>query len=182
MRELTKSVMSYTWAMSVFGVQQMVSLFIPRQGRSMADSVDAINNVTGAATEQLGETMQSTFRAGDQLQRGVVDLMFGAMMMGAWCPDRWTRNGRDAAAAGTNGGAGARPAGPPPGTYPGTAGTPPPSPQPPRNGKPPVGPAPRGAPSWSWGPPKGAEPAAPPAPPPPPMPVTGQATGWGPMP
>ena len=29
MRELTKSVMSYTWAMSLFGVQQMVNALRP---------------------------------------------------------------------------------------------------------------------------------------------------------
>ena len=41
MREFTKSLMSYTWAMSLFGVQQVVNVLTPKgqnqQQRSLAD-------------------------------------------------------------------------------------------------------------------------------------------------
>ena len=185
MRDLTRSVMSCTWAMSVFGVQQIVNLFIPRDEKSMCNSAQAVDQVTEAAAGQLSDTMKAAFRAGDQFQRGVVDVMFGAMMMGAWSPERWMRG-----CGGGNGGPppGASPPGPPPGSYPSTAGSSPGNEKSAATG--PQGPA-----SWSWGPPRGGpqqsvgpRPAAPRAsqnpskPGPLPAVDAGQALGWGPMP
>jgi hypothetical protein len=87
-REFTKSMMSYGWAMSVFGVQQMLNLFSMQPGRQGGKATDAFNNVTECTAEQLGDTMRSTFRAGDTLQRGMVNMMFGMLMpwmMGSDC-------------------------------------------------------------------------------------------------
>jgi hypothetical protein len=76
MREFTKSMMSYTWAMSVFGVQQMVNVFRPSQ------ATESFDNVTEATRDELGDGWRAAFRAGDNLQRGMVDLAFGMFGLG----------------------------------------------------------------------------------------------------
>jgi hypothetical protein len=87
MRELTKSMLSYTWAMSMFGMRQVGALLQPQTWESAAASFDAVNRCTD---DNLGPLTRSTFRAGDTLQRGVVDLMFRFLNPGAgrggWSP------------------------------------------------------------------------------------------------
>ena len=76
MREFTKSMMSYTWAMSLFGVQQMFNAFRPSK------AAESFDNVTEATREEFGEALKATFRAGDNLQQGVVDLTFSVFTLG----------------------------------------------------------------------------------------------------
>jgi hypothetical protein len=76
MREFTKSMTSYTWAMSLFGLQQMVNVFRPSQ------ATQSFNHVTKATEEQFGDALKATFRAGDNLQRGLVDMTFGVLTLG----------------------------------------------------------------------------------------------------
>jgi hypothetical protein len=76
MREFTKSMMSYTWAMSLFGVQQMVNVFRPSK------AVESFDHVTEATEEQFGDALKAAFRAGDNVQRGMVDLTFGVFTFG----------------------------------------------------------------------------------------------------
>lgn len=76
MREFTKSMTSYTWAMSLFGLQQMVNVFRP------AKATESFNNVTKATQDQFGDALKATFRAGDNLQKGFVDVTFGLLTLG----------------------------------------------------------------------------------------------------
>ena len=76
MREFTKSMTSYTWAMSLFGLQQMINVLRP--GRA----TESFNNVTKATEDEFGDAFKATFRAGDNLQRGLVDLTFGVLTLG----------------------------------------------------------------------------------------------------
>ena len=76
MREFTKSMTSYTWAMSMFGLQQMVNIFRPGK------ATESFNNVTKAAEEEFDDAMKATFRAGDNLQKGLVDMTFGVLTLG----------------------------------------------------------------------------------------------------
>ena len=89
MREFTKSLFSFSWAMSLFGVQQTTNLMSPDK------AVKAFESVTEATQTQLGEAMKSTFSAGDKLQRGAVDLMLGPFTGEALNPGRWTRMASD---------------------------------------------------------------------------------------
>jgi hypothetical protein len=96
-RELTKSMMSYTWAISVFGVQQMVNLIAPGQGGDQnGKTSEALNNVTQATADTFDNTLKAAFRAGDNFQSGMVDLMFGGLLSGGCEPSRWMRMGADA--------------------------------------------------------------------------------------
>ena len=82
MREFTKSVLSYTWATSVFGVQQMLNLVTPQGSRPRHPATEAFNNVTKETTEELGDALRATYRLGDNLQRGMVDVLFSVATLG----------------------------------------------------------------------------------------------------
>lgn len=76
MREFTKSMTSYTWAMSLFGLQQMLNVFNPTK------ATESFNNVTKATEDQFGGALKATFRAGDNLQKGLVDVTCGVLTLG----------------------------------------------------------------------------------------------------
>jgi len=70
MRDLTRSVASFTWAMSLFGVEQMANLMSPRRA---ADAFGAVARSAGGA---LGPGLRSAFETGDRLQRAMLDASF----------------------------------------------------------------------------------------------------------
>ena len=84
MRDFTKSMFSFSWAMSLFSVQQMANLFMMGQapGRPRGKAAEAFDCVTRATEEQLGDALRETFKAGDKIQRGMLDMMFGAWLTG----------------------------------------------------------------------------------------------------
>jgi hypothetical protein len=90
MRELTKSMTSFSWAMSLFGLRQMATMLDPRSWGSTSSTFQAVTRCT---EDQLGPTTQSLFRAGDNLQRGLVDLMFNLFTFGAWGSNRGQEGG-----------------------------------------------------------------------------------------
>lgn len=83
MRELTKSMASFSWALSLFGLEQMSKLLTPGAESNSRPSLDTVTQLT---ERQLGSTMRSAFRTGDSLQRGMIDLMFGFLNPNAWIP------------------------------------------------------------------------------------------------
>jgi hypothetical protein len=91
MRELTKSIFSFSWAMSLFGIQQTTNLTAPQR------AAQAFNAVTEATEEQFSDAIKSTFHAGDKLQQSAVDLTLG--MIGGDVPNanQWVRTASDAA-------------------------------------------------------------------------------------
>jgi len=96
MREFTKSMMSYSWALSVFGVQQVINLFKPGQGQDQTVKArQAFDRITDATNETFDQTLRQMFGTGDKLQQGVVDVMFG-FTGGGLDPDRWIRMGNNA--------------------------------------------------------------------------------------
>jgi hypothetical protein len=69
-RELTKSMLSFSWAMSMFGLKQMANALTP------SNAVASFEALTRCTEDQLGPTARAAFRACDNLQRGLVDLTF----------------------------------------------------------------------------------------------------------
>ena len=97
MRELTKSMLSFSWALPLFGMKQMMEITLPRDAsRPFGRATDSFEAVTQAARGQLGSTWDSAFRAGDQLQRGLVDLMFSFFSLDALNPNRMMQMSSDA--------------------------------------------------------------------------------------
>jgi hypothetical protein len=90
MRELTKSIFSFSWAMSLFGIQQSTNLASPEK------AAKALNSVTGATEDQLTDLLKTTFKAGDKLQRSAVDLTLGMVTGESLNPNKWIRMASDA--------------------------------------------------------------------------------------
>jgi hypothetical protein len=96
MRDLTKSMLSLSWALPLFGMKQMMDMAAPRDpSRPFGRVTDSFEAVTRTAQDQLGGAWNSAFRAGDQLQRGMVDLMFSFFSPDAWNPNRMMRTTSD---------------------------------------------------------------------------------------
>lgn len=96
MRELTKSILSFSWAMPLYGMRQMLNLSFPRDmSRPFDQAAEGFESVTEAARDQMGATIKGLFDAGDRIQRGMVDLMFSFIPSGALDPNAWARTGAD---------------------------------------------------------------------------------------
>jgi len=91
MREFNKSIFSFSWAMSLFGIQQTTNLMSPEK------AAKAFNSVTEATEAQLTDVMRTTFSAGDKLQRSAVDMTLGMFTGEALNPNKWMRMASDAA-------------------------------------------------------------------------------------
>jgi hypothetical protein len=71
MRELTKSTLSFQWAMSLLGVEQLANILLPQGSDKATATFDAVTQAAGA---QLSEIMQGLFLLGDSLQRDTTDV------------------------------------------------------------------------------------------------------------
>jgi hypothetical protein len=83
MRELIKSMLSFSWGMSLFGVKQFGNLLTsadPNQPQNKATA--AFDTVTHATAEQFDGVLREVFQSGDRWQRGILDMMFGSLPPG----------------------------------------------------------------------------------------------------
>lgn len=83
MRELSKSLFSLSWALPLFGLQQMANFNDPDRAASSMDAV------TRSAADQMGSGVRSLFRSGDELGRGAVEASFALFDGRAFDPRRW---------------------------------------------------------------------------------------------
>lgn len=83
MREFTKSVVSYTWSSSLFGLQQMASFLTPQGWLKTDPRANSLHRVAEATKKEMGSVAASTFRVGDNLQRGSIDMMFYLFSLGS---------------------------------------------------------------------------------------------------
>ena len=90
MRDLARSMIRFSWAMSMLGARQAANLMTPREGWDRStQSFDAVSHV---AADQMGETMRSFFKAGDRFQSGMVDTA-ARFFRGDWSEPGQTMNG-----------------------------------------------------------------------------------------
>lgn len=83
MRELTRSMIRFSWVMPLLGMDQVVSLVIPGKGRGALDSATAtLDALAEVASQQMGPRLRELYEQGDELQRRVVHGMFGMLGMG----------------------------------------------------------------------------------------------------
>ena len=76
MGNLAKSILSFSWAMSLFGARQAANALAPDK------AAKSLNHITEAATEELGEALTAAFDVGDKVQKGLVDLTASALKAG----------------------------------------------------------------------------------------------------
>ena len=88
-RDLTKSMLSFSWALSLFGAQQVTNLLTPQSPSQPTHKVKAaFDTVTQATEEQFGDAIKGAFKVGDQLQKGMVDLAFSFFTLEVLNPSR----------------------------------------------------------------------------------------------
>jgi hypothetical protein len=88
-RDLTKSMLSFSWAMSLFSMEQLANTLTPqRPDQPTHKAATAFNAVTHATEEQLSSVLKGVFKAGDQLQKGTIDLMFSFLSLEAFNPSQ----------------------------------------------------------------------------------------------
>ena len=91
-RDLTRSMLSFSWAMSLFGVEQLVNTLTPQSpSQPTHKATAAFQAVTQAAEAQLGGALRGAFQTGDQLQKGLVDIMFSFLSLEALNPSQMMR-------------------------------------------------------------------------------------------
>jgi hypothetical protein len=88
MRELTKSMLSFSWAFSLLGIKQAVSLVTP--GSRSPGTGNILDPVTESAVAQLDESLKGIFRSGDNIQSKMVDMMLGMANPANWNVPRWS--------------------------------------------------------------------------------------------
>src|SRR5215472_2124683 len=72
MRELAKSAFSFSWALSLLSLEQVVNLVRP--GQKPKD--DVFDPITQAAVNQLDDSLKDMYRFGDNVQKRMVDAAF----------------------------------------------------------------------------------------------------------
>jgi len=88
MRDMAKSVLSFSLGAVFFGAKQLVNVF-------QKASTSACGGATGASSPVAGDFFDRTFRAGDTLQRGMVDMMFNSFSPSAFNPAWWMKTSMD---------------------------------------------------------------------------------------
>jgi hypothetical protein len=78
MIELGKSMASFSWAMSVYSVNQVTRLATSTDQEKCQKEVRAsFDRFTDQAEDQLTNFFRRSFQAGDELQRGMFDAAYG---------------------------------------------------------------------------------------------------------
>jgi len=79
MRELAKSMVSFSWALSLLGVKQAANLLNPAPGQPRVSGGDAFESMKETAVRQLDDSLKGVFRTGDNMQKRFVDTFFSMM-------------------------------------------------------------------------------------------------------
>ena len=83
MQQLTKSLGSFTWAVSLFGVQQVASALGSKTSQSDSNrAIEALEEVTRVSLDQCGSSVREAFEMGDRIQRGLIDMVFRLIPIG----------------------------------------------------------------------------------------------------
>lgn len=77
MREVAKSMLGFSWAVSLFGVQQLAKLVTP-SSESSETTAAQFDEATRVVQGFLTDTVAQQFRAGDEWQRRMVDTLCDA--------------------------------------------------------------------------------------------------------
>jgi hypothetical protein len=107
MRDVTRSMLSLSWALSLLGFKQVADLAMSRGPQQWDKLGSSFEPVTRVAVDQLDDDLKTTFRAGNDLMNGMTDLMFSMFSMGGMSQNRFVKTAagafRSAAGAATGG-------------------------------------------------------------------------------
>lgn len=89
MRELTKSMMRFSWAMGVFGMDQLSTLISKdeddeeSQETKVTTSFDEVSDTTGS---RMSSRAKNLYESGEKFQTEMVDLVFDFFSADSWSP------------------------------------------------------------------------------------------------
>jgi len=89
MRELAKSMVGFSWAVGLFGVQQMAKAMGTMQ-EPQDVTMAQLDDVARAAQRHLSNEYAQQFRVGDDWQRRLIDVLFDAAAMRSVDPGKIT--------------------------------------------------------------------------------------------
>jgi hypothetical protein len=93
MVEFTKSLLSFSWAQSLFGAQQLMNtLTVPPPGRRTGKATAAFTSVAWATGDHLGDFLKGAYHIGDMLQQGAVDAAVNFVTRDALNPNAMLRS------------------------------------------------------------------------------------------
>jgi hypothetical protein len=93
MVEFTKSLLSFSWAQSLFGAQQLMNtLTVPTPGRRTGKATSAFTSVARATGDQLDNFLKGAYHIGDMLQQGAVDAAVNFVTRDALNPNALLRS------------------------------------------------------------------------------------------
>ena len=78
MREIAKSMLGFSWAVSLFGVQQISKVLSPSSSQPEEATAAEVEEVSRAVQSHLLGATATRFQAGDQWTRNLVDVVFDA--------------------------------------------------------------------------------------------------------
>jgi hypothetical protein len=82
MREVTKSLFSFSWAISLLGAKQAGNLMCLTDQNCSGSAPAAFDSITQVAVAQLDEPLRRLFLSGDALQKSLIDTTFKALSVG----------------------------------------------------------------------------------------------------
>jgi hypothetical protein len=78
MREVAKSMLGFSWAVSLFGIQRLSKIVAPTAAQPVDATAAEVEEVSRAVQSHLFGATAMQFRAGDQWTRNLVDVIFDA--------------------------------------------------------------------------------------------------------
>ncbi len=89
MRGVAKSFASFSWAMTMFSIEQLTNLVSEeRSGNRKERLINGFDSLTDATSTMLGERTRSMYDAGARLQQDLVDLTFDVCRPENWSPEK----------------------------------------------------------------------------------------------
>jgi hypothetical protein len=88
MREIAKSMLGFSWAVSLFGFQQLSKVITTSPPQAEDLTAAEVEEVSRAVQSHLFGAAAMQFRAGDEWQRRLVDAVFDAASMQSLDPRR----------------------------------------------------------------------------------------------
>jgi hypothetical protein len=88
MREVAKSMLGFSWAVSLFGFQQLSKILTPSAAQPVDATAAELDEVSRAVQSHLLGASATQFRAGDQWTRNLVDVIFDAASGQSFDPRR----------------------------------------------------------------------------------------------
>jgi hypothetical protein len=89
MRDLARSLSSFSWALSLFGAQQTFRWLRSSVAGGTPPSMESLGSMAQAAQGSLEGVFLRTFEAGDQIQKSALDMAFSLASPDAWTASRF---------------------------------------------------------------------------------------------